>query len=101
MQKEYNQKKNDRLHSLFIDELSDKINDLEKEKNTFIEKENKLNSEISKLNLKIERMNEIIKEKDIKLEELQKKIDEKNIYSFDENLKKPVNIHFVNEIKFK
>ena len=102
IQKEYNQKNNDALHSIFIEELSEKISGFEKEKSIWNGKENTLNEEILQFKIKLERKNEVIKEKENKIEELQKKINEKEINSLNENNNKsPVNTQFISEIKFK
>ena len=102
IQNEYNQKNKDNMKNFYIDELSEKINDFEKEKNIWKEKENKFSEEIINLKIKIDRFNEIIKAKDNKINELEKKIGENKINSFFGNdIKIPANTKFINKIKFK
>ena len=97
---EFNQKSKDKLNNIYIDELSQKISDFDKEKEIWKEKEIKVTGEMINLKIKIERLNEIIKEKDNKIEELEKKIYENKINSFlDSNIKIHANTQFISEKK--
>jgi hypothetical protein len=97
---EFNQKSKDKLNNIYIDELSQKITDFDKEKEIWKEKEIKVTGEMINLKIKIERLNEIIKEKNNKIEELEKKIYENKKNSFlNNNIKIPANTQFISEKK--
>ena len=99
---EFNQKNKDKMNNIYIDELSEKIDGFEKEKNIWKEKENKLSEEIINLKIKIDRTNEIIKEKDNKILELEKKIEENKINPLlGNNIKIPASTQFINENRLK
>ena len=95
---DFNQKNKDKLNSIYIEELSQKISDFDKDKEIWKNKEIKFTGEIINLKIKIERLNEILKEKDNKIEELEKKINEnKANYLLNNNIKTPANTKFISE----
>ena len=100
LKNEFNQKQKDKLTSIYIEELSLKIDDFDQERNTWKEKESQLQEEIVNLKTKFESINHVLKEKDIMISELQKHINEikDNSYLYG-NLKYPVNTKFMSEQK--
>lgn len=100
LKNDFNQKQKDKLTSIYIEELSLKIDDFDQERNTWKEKESQLQEEIVNLKTKFESINHVLKEKDIMISELQKHINEikDNSYLYG-NLKYPVNTKFMSEQK--
>ena len=98
----FQQKNKDKLIDIYIEELTEKINNFDNEKNIWKEKENKLSEEMINIKIKLERMNEVIKEKDNTILELQKIINQYETKAYLENLAKvPANTSFINEKKLK
>ena len=98
----FQQKNKDKLIDIYIEELTEKINNFDNEKNIWKDRENKLSEEMINIKIKLERMNEVIKEKDNTILELQKIINQYETKAYLENLAKvPANTSFINEKKLK
>ena len=97
---EFNQKHKDILINMYIEELSHKIEESDKEKDKIKQNENKLSEEIVNLKTKIDSLNDTIKEKDILISNLQTQINEnKDKSSIDEKMIPPAKTKFIVETK--
>ena len=98
---EFNQKHKDILINMYIEELSHKIEESDKEKDKIKQNENKLSEEIVNLKTKIDSLNDTIKEKDILVSNLQTQINEnKDKSSIDEKMIPPAKTKFIVETKW-
>ena len=93
------QKHKDILVNFYIEELTRKIEEHDKEKEKIKDNEFKLSGEIVNLKAKINGLNDAIKEKDTIIFDLQNKFDKNKINSNNENVIGPAKIKFISETK--
>ena len=97
---EFNQKHKDILINMYIEELSHKIEESDKEKYKIKQNGNKLSEEIVNLKAKIDSLNDTIKEKDILISNLQTQINENKVKSSsNEKMIPPAKTKFIVETK--
>ena len=93
------QKHKDILVNFYIEELTRKIEEHDKEKEKIKDNEFKLSGEIVNLKAKINGLNDAIKEKDTIIFDLQNKFDKNKINSNNENVIGPAKIKLISETK--
>ena len=87
---EYN--KRDKLNNEYIEELLSKMEEYDKDKQAWNEKEDNFNNEMIGIKAKVNRLNDIIKEKNELIEKLKMEINGKNQDNYNINDDNIINI---------